>query len=110
VRETALERLAASLKKEGPTQRVVDALMHIDGYMHQSDKKIFARLMGKVTAKNVAVALLFARILDDDSRDFDEFQKIAKVYGADLTDLAADYAKRAAPPAAAAPKPAKKTR
>jgi hypothetical protein len=50
-----LERLAAALKKLRPEQRVIDALMIARfGLSRRDDAKLFARLIGKVTAANVA--------------------------------------------------------
>lgn len=96
VRERALERLANALKKGGPSQRVIAALMD-EVYLDAADKKTVARLFGAVTAANVAVACVFARILDDESRDHDEFVQAAKVYGVDLADLTTEYRQLAAP-------------
>lgn len=102
IRERALERLAAALKKGGPSARVIDALM--SGHSLESDdKKLFVRLMGKVTAANIAVALLFADIVDDVARDHDEFVKVAKVYGVDLADLTTEYKQLLAPKVTAKP-------
>lgn len=103
IRERALERLAAALKKGGPSASVIDALMSKTSHLDPADKKLFARLMGKVTAANIAIALLFADIVDDVARDHNEFVKVAKVYGVDLADLTTEYKQLLAPKAAAKP-------
>jgi hypothetical protein len=103
VRVRALERMAVALKKAGPTPRVVAAVMELVN-LHGDDQKVFDRLIGKVTAANVAIAVLLARIVDDLSRDHDEFVRVAKVYGVDIADLTAERKQLLEPKASAPPK------
>jgi ParB family chromosome partitioning protein len=123
VRDRAAERLAAALKKLGSHQRLVDVVMASarSAYLPADTKRLYARLVGKVTPSNVLFAVVFGDILDDEARDHDEFAKVAKTYGVDLADLNTEYKQRLAgksvpaavqtsAPKKSAKKPAKKKR
>ena len=53
-------------------------------YLHGDDRKLFERLIGKVTAQNIVVALVFADIVDDDSTTIESLAKAVKPFGINL--------------------------
>ncbi len=99
VRERALTMTAAALKQSGPTAPVIDALTKTMHFYGGGDGKLFKDLMGPVTAENVAIAMLFYRLVDD-SREFDEFARMVKPFGVNLKAIEAEYRKAAAAPKA----------
>jgi len=106
IRPRALDAAAVTLKKAGANGRVIETLMSSVRIYDKTDRELVVKHFGKVTAQNVAVALLFAHIVDDNSRAFDEFQKVAKTFDVDVKALEAEYRAALVPPAAAPKKAA----
>jgi hypothetical protein len=103
VRERAVVRFAEALKKEGASRRVLEAVAK--DYLNIWDKEGLAllhRVVGKITAANLAVALLVRGAIDDESRECREFVTLAKAYGIDLRDLELEYEKLLKPVQASA--------
>lgn len=108
VRTRGLERLADALLKAGPNDAVLEAVMKTTSLYHKDDRALLARLIGKVTPANVAIAILLAVIIDDASRDIVEFRRVVKPFGVDMKDIEAEYEAAEAPPKVEKPAPAKK--
>jgi len=101
VRERALTAVAEGLLKKGPHATLLASLQE-QIYLHGNDRKLFQQVIGKVTAQNIVVALVFADIIDDDSRTPDSLSKAVKPFGIKIDAFEAEY--KAALKPAAAPK------
>jgi len=99
VRERALTAVSEGLLKKGPHTTLLASLQK-QIYLHGNDRKLFERLIGKVTAQNIVVALVFADIIDDDSRTPDSLTKAVKPFGIKLDAFEAEYKAALKPEAA----------